>query len=85
MDLQTGGRGSGREAAQWRTIDSKKGASPTIRSPHDGDGELHVAFASPAGELARWESCFEEKGSMSVKYSDEFDEWNQLHGEAETA
>ena len=23
----------------------KKGASRTIRSPHDGDGELHVAFA----------------------------------------
>ena len=23
----------------------KKGASRTIQSPHDGDGELHVAFA----------------------------------------
>ena len=25
----------------------KKGASRAIQSPHDGDGELHVAFAIP--------------------------------------
>jgi catechol 2,3-dioxygenase-like lactoylglutathione lyase family enzyme len=33
----------------------KKGASRTMQSPHDGDGELHVAFAIPAAELANWE------------------------------
>jgi catechol 2,3-dioxygenase-like lactoylglutathione lyase family enzyme len=33
----------------------KKGASRAIQSPHDGDGELHVAFAIPSAELANWE------------------------------
>src|ERR1700747_793025 len=32
----------------------KKGASPATQSPHDGDGELHVAFAIPFDELANW-------------------------------
>ena len=40
----------------------KKGASRTIQSPHDGDGELHVAFAIPADELANWESWLQAKG-----------------------
>ena len=40
----------------------KKGASRTISSPHDGDGELHLAFAIPATELASWESWLQEKG-----------------------
>ncbi len=39
-----------------------KGASRTIQSPHDGDGELHLAFAIPATELASWESWLEENG-----------------------
>jgi catechol 2,3-dioxygenase-like lactoylglutathione lyase family enzyme len=30
----------------------KKGASRAIQSPHDGDGELHLAFAIPTAELA---------------------------------
>ena len=34
----------------------KKGASRAIRSPHDGEGELHLAFAIPFAELANWES-----------------------------
>src|SRR5215467_8943189 len=34
----------------------KKGGSRTIESPHDGDGELHVAFAIAAPELANWEA-----------------------------
>jgi len=34
----------------------KKGASRAISSPHDGDGELHLAFAIPTAELANWES-----------------------------
>jgi catechol 2,3-dioxygenase-like lactoylglutathione lyase family enzyme len=40
----------------------KKGASCDITSPHDGDGELHVAFAIPAAELANWESWLQQKG-----------------------
>jgi catechol 2,3-dioxygenase-like lactoylglutathione lyase family enzyme len=34
----------------------KKGASRDITSPHDGDGELHLAFAIQTAELADWES-----------------------------
>ena len=34
----------------------KKGASRAIQSPHDGDGELHLAFAVASAELANWES-----------------------------
>ena len=40
----------------------KKGASRTIVSPHDGDGELHIAFAISASELAAWESWLVQKG-----------------------
>jgi catechol 2,3-dioxygenase-like lactoylglutathione lyase family enzyme len=31
-----------------------------IQSPHDGDGELHLAFAIPAPELANWEAWLTE-------------------------
>jgi len=34
----------------------KKGGSREMQSPHDGDGELHLAFAIPAAELANWEA-----------------------------
>jgi len=40
----------------------KKKASLAIQSPHDGDGELHVAFAIPAAELANWESWLVTRG-----------------------
>jgi catechol 2,3-dioxygenase-like lactoylglutathione lyase family enzyme len=40
----------------------KKGASRAITSPHDGDGELHIAFAISAAELAAWESWLAEQG-----------------------
>ena len=40
----------------------KKGASRNIQSPHDGDGELHVAFATEARELPAWESWLREAG-----------------------
>jgi catechol 2,3-dioxygenase-like lactoylglutathione lyase family enzyme len=40
----------------------KKGASRAIQSPHDGDGELHLAFAIAAAELASWETWLLEKG-----------------------
>jgi catechol 2,3-dioxygenase-like lactoylglutathione lyase family enzyme len=40
----------------------RKGASTAIPSPHDGDGELHLAFAISAGELAAWEAWLAENG-----------------------
>ena len=40
----------------------KKGASRHIQSPHDGDGELHIAFAIPASELSSWEAWLAENG-----------------------
>ena len=40
----------------------KKGASRAIQSPHDGDGELHLAFAIPFAELAGWESWLQGRG-----------------------
>jgi len=40
----------------------KKGGSIHIPSPHDGCGELHIAFAIPASELTRWEAWLEENG-----------------------
>jgi len=40
----------------------KKGASRSIQSPHDGDGELHVAFAIPSIELANWELWLQGRG-----------------------
>jgi catechol 2,3-dioxygenase-like lactoylglutathione lyase family enzyme len=38
----------------------KKGGSRSIQSPHDGEGELHLAFAIPASELAEWEAWLAE-------------------------
>ena len=40
----------------------KKGASRAIRSPHDGDGELHIAFAIASAELANWEAWLASRG-----------------------
>jgi catechol-2,3-dioxygenase len=40
----------------------KKGGSRHIQSPHDGNGELHIAFAIPAAELANWEAWLAENG-----------------------
>ena len=40
----------------------KKGASREIQSPHDGDGELHIAFAISSDELANWEAWLESRG-----------------------
>src|SRR6266702_7528151 len=38
----------------------KKGGSHTGTSPHDGGGELHLAFAIPGSELAAWEAWLAE-------------------------
>jgi catechol 2,3-dioxygenase-like lactoylglutathione lyase family enzyme len=40
----------------------EKGGSRTIQSPHDGDGELHIAFAIPADALVSWESWLQARG-----------------------
>lgn len=40
----------------------KKGASRTIQSPHDGDGELHIAFAISSDQLAAWEELLNTRG-----------------------
>jgi len=40
----------------------KKGASRGIQSPHDGDGELHIAFAIASSELDNWESWLRARG-----------------------
>jgi catechol 2,3-dioxygenase-like lactoylglutathione lyase family enzyme len=39
----------------------KTGAPRGIQSPHDGDGELHLAFAIPSAELANWESWLQTR------------------------
>ena len=40
----------------------RKGASTAIESPHDGDGELHIAFAIRPEELASWEVWLADHG-----------------------
>jgi catechol 2,3-dioxygenase-like lactoylglutathione lyase family enzyme len=40
----------------------KKGGSRLIHSAHDGDGQLHVAFAIPTSELTSWEAWLAENG-----------------------
>jgi catechol 2,3-dioxygenase-like lactoylglutathione lyase family enzyme len=40
----------------------KKGGSRAMQSPHDGDGELHLAFAIRAEDLASWETWLAENG-----------------------
>ena len=40
----------------------KRGGSREMRSPHDGEGELHLAFAIRADELAGWEAWLAENG-----------------------
>ena len=40
----------------------EKGGSVGIQSPHDGSGELHVAFAVAQDDLPRWESWLGQNG-----------------------
>ena len=40
----------------------KKGGSRAMQTPHDGDGELHIAFAIRAEDLAGWEAWLVENG-----------------------
>ena len=55
----------------------KKGASRAITSPHDGDGELHLAFAITASELAAWEAWLAKLGiAVEEKRSWELGGWS---------
>ncbi len=40
----------------------KKGGSRDMQTPHDGDGELHLAFAVASSELATWEAWLQTNG-----------------------
>jgi catechol 2,3-dioxygenase-like lactoylglutathione lyase family enzyme len=40
----------------------RKGGSRFIESPHDGDGELHVAFAIAASEFEKWDAWLAAHG-----------------------
>jgi len=58
-----GGRGCALHAGPRQVLLLfKKGASRDITSPHDGDGELHLAFAVPVAELEKWEVWLAENG-----------------------
>jgi len=58
-----GGRGCALQAGNRQVLLLfKKRASLEIESPHDGDGELHLAFAIPVSELAGWEAWLAENG-----------------------
>jgi len=58
-----GARGCAMQAGERQVLLLfKKGESRRIPTPHDGDGELHVAFAIPAAELGRWEDWLAENG-----------------------
>jgi catechol 2,3-dioxygenase-like lactoylglutathione lyase family enzyme len=58
-----GGRGCAMEAGtrQVLLLFMKRG-SRAMQTPHDGDGELHVAFAIRAEELKAWEDWLAENG-----------------------
>ena len=45
----------------------KKGASKDWSVPHDGDGELHVAFAIPRDQFRDWERRLAEHG-VSIEH-----------------
>lgn len=52
-----GGRGCAMKAGDRQVLLLfRKGGSRDIPAPHDGDGQLHLAFAIAAAELAAWES-----------------------------
>jgi catechol 2,3-dioxygenase-like lactoylglutathione lyase family enzyme len=57
------GRGCAIHAGERQVLlPFEKGGSRAIQSPHDGEGELHIAFAIPAVELANWEAWLQTRG-----------------------
>ena len=58
-----GPRGCALEAGKHQVLLLfKKGESRAMQSPHDGDGQLHLAFAIRAEDLASWEAWLGENG-----------------------
>ena len=58
-----GARGCAMEAGNRQVLLLfKKGGSREEQSPHDGDGELHLAFSVRAEELAAWVAWLVENG-----------------------
>src|SRR5258706_15159478 len=58
-----GGRGCAIQAGGHQVLLLfKKGGSLATETPHDGDGQLHIAFAITAAELAQWEAWLGEDG-----------------------
>jgi catechol-2,3-dioxygenase len=57
-----GERGCAMQAGGQVLLLFKKGGSRATPTPHDGDGELHIAFAIPTAELANWEAWLAENG-----------------------
>jgi catechol 2,3-dioxygenase-like lactoylglutathione lyase family enzyme len=52
-----GGRGCAMQAGDRQVLLLfRKGASVDMETPHDGTGELHLAFAIAAAELGPWEA-----------------------------
>jgi len=58
-----GERGCAMEAGNHQVLLLfKKGGSTAIQSPHDGSGELHLAFAIAVERLAECEAWLSENG-----------------------
>ena len=58
-----GGRGCAMQAGDRQVLLLfKKGGSRDTETPHDGDGELHLAFAIAAAELSQWEAWLAANG-----------------------
>jgi catechol 2,3-dioxygenase-like lactoylglutathione lyase family enzyme len=58
-----GGRGCAMQAGTRQVLLLfKKRGSLEIETPHNGDGELHLAFAISVAELGDWEAWLAENG-----------------------
>jgi catechol 2,3-dioxygenase-like lactoylglutathione lyase family enzyme len=58
-----GGRGCAMQAGDRQVLLLfKKRGSVNTETPHDGDGELHLAFAISPAELLPWETWLAENG-----------------------
>ena len=54
----------------------KKGASLATTTPHDGHGELHLAFAIASAEFSNWETWLEERGAIEEKKKWDLGGWS---------
>ena len=69
-----GGRGCAMRAGERQVLLLfRKHGSLEITSPHDGDGELHIAFAIDRDKLAHWESWLAQNG-LAIEERKEWEE-----------